>query len=176
MWKCSQCDSEVEDTLSACWNCGTAADGGADPTFSAEIDSDDLPPDGVRRIQCPTCGYRGKVLIRHAGYSFWMLPVSLGASVIVNLLGLPWYFSLFVFGLLLMILGNRTTNTCPKCDLRTGLRSIRGEGTPESEAIWNSAQLADDQRFAANKLKMLVGVLLVLAFVLVNLYFVSLRT
>lgn len=33
MWNCPRCKEPVEETFSACWNCGTARDGTRDPHF-----------------------------------------------------------------------------------------------------------------------------------------------
>ena len=41
MWTCPNCETRVEPTLDVCWNCGTSAEGVADPTF---VRADDAGP------------------------------------------------------------------------------------------------------------------------------------
>lgn len=171
MWKCSNCKADVDDDFHICWNCGTLADGSVDPTFAPEQDITDLPADWVPRIRCEACGYQGKVLKHHLGYAFWMIAVSLGVSGLVGFLA-PWlwFVSLFVFGTVLLSLGNRTVDRCPACGRRHGLQNWRGEPTFEAEQGWNSARCADDQKFAANKRNLLVLLMIVLAGSVVSLY------
>ena len=43
MWKCQNCNEQVEDNFDVCWNCGTKMDGRIDEEFQSVVvdDSDE---------------------------------------------------------------------------------------------------------------------------------------
>src|SRR4051812_16957013 len=45
MWTCPKCGTKVDPSFDVCWNCGTSADGGEDPTFA--------PADAVGATESP---------------------------------------------------------------------------------------------------------------------------
>jgi hypothetical protein len=109
-------------------------------------------------IRCQTCGYSGFVLTAHHGYKWWALPVGfLLACTGIGLLPLA---------VILILLGNRTFNACPKC-MGRNLADWKGAPSPESQAIWARAKEADDKAFQKNKLILLGVVLTILAAALV---------
>ncbi len=38
MWRCPECDEEIEETFDACWACGTSREGVVDPMFQPVAD------------------------------------------------------------------------------------------------------------------------------------------
>ncbi len=155
-WKCSRCDAENDEGFRCCWQCGASTDGVADPSFVREVDAATLPPDWVPRIKCESCGYTGKVLVRHLGYQWWTLPLAIVLSCTV--IGvIPWL-------VLFLLLGNRTFRACPNCDARDRLTDWDGaneDPAPESEQIWKEKHDADKQAFKTNKLTLLAVVSIV---------------
>lgn len=155
MWKCPHCASQVEDWLGACWQCGTSPTGEVDPTFVREVHAADLPADWVPRVHCEHCGYRGKVLLKHVGYRWWMLALCI-VLLPLGILGL----------VLLMILGNSRYKACPQCGSPDQLKDITNtteEPTKEAELLWQNATAAAAQEFQHNKVVLLLGMLVLLA-------------
>ncbi len=47
MWHCQKCNEAIDDRFSTCWNCGTNADGTADPSFHREPEDSAVPDPGA---------------------------------------------------------------------------------------------------------------------------------
>lgn len=45
MWRCVECDAEVDDNFDLCWNCGTSSDGILDPDFRSVADDNSQTSD-----------------------------------------------------------------------------------------------------------------------------------
>ncbi len=62
MWQCPSCKETVDESLSACWNCGTSPDGVSDPAFKKallERDHSAEQADFLAKYRCPKCGHQG---------------------------------------------------------------------------------------------------------------------
>jgi|GEM_PF-6564745 len=158
MWKCPHCASEIDDDFSTCWNCGTSQDGQRTADFVRDTDPEELPADWVPRIPCAECGYINKVLLKHQDYRWWMLLLC---------------FILFPAGLVgifvLMLIGNYRYKTCPQCGNSKDLADTAEEPTAAAELTWQTANDADAEAFRQNKLRLLLGMLALLA-ILMSLF------
>ena len=97
MWQCAECETEIEDELAVCWNCGTTKQGKRDPAF---VKADDyLPPraDAGRRhfgLFSAVVATSVVVVILAIARISQSASVYL-VAVLILLLSLPW----FVYGL-----------------------------------------------------------------------------
>jgi predicted nucleic-acid-binding Zn-ribbon protein len=59
---CPNCKESVEESLAACWNCGTSPDGAPDPNFKKTLLERDHGVEEaafLARYRCPRCGHEG---------------------------------------------------------------------------------------------------------------------
>lgn len=51
MWKCEQCETQVDDQFDACWKCGTSVDGHVEPEFRHADDCESEIPQRNRQFK-----------------------------------------------------------------------------------------------------------------------------
>ena len=56
MWNCPRCSESVEESFSACWNCGTAEDGTSDPDFRPGAELTDIDAQAAKPIDLSELG------------------------------------------------------------------------------------------------------------------------
>lgn len=69
MWKCPNCEEAVEDSFETCWNCGTSADGSADPDFHRVEDDPTIPDPGAEAGPAGSETSRGRPAYVSMAYS-----------------------------------------------------------------------------------------------------------